>query len=195
MLPRTNWNAWLLAVPLALSALACRARDEPPGQIPGDTAAPQPLPPPGARLTDDNIVAFLSNANLTEINTARAARPRATSREVRDFAQRVIDEHSAMERALDSLVVAKGIPRQPPASQEVVVDAMAARADTLLRAPDSAFDSTYIVGQLAMDALFLDNLARLAAAATDEGLRILIRSWMPITQARVTKGVGLQRGI
>jgi predicted outer membrane protein len=185
-----NRKILLLAVGLASTA-GCKAREEPRGII-GDTLPPTPA---AEQLSDGNVVAFLARATETAISMARVAEPRARSGEVREYAQRAREEHTVMQRQLDSVAAARSIMRQAPIGRDVVDAEMAQRADALLTTPDAAFDSAYVSTQRAVDGHFLENVTRFASAASDEQLRILLRSWIPTTQARITKGVGLQRSL
>lgn len=99
-----NGRVLLLAVTLASTA-GCKAREEPRGII-GDTQAPTPA---AEQLSDGNVVAFLARATETAISMARAAEPRARSGEVREYAQRALEEHTAMQRQLDSVATARSM--------------------------------------------------------------------------------------
>ncbi|HUF65886.1 MAG TPA: DUF4142 domain-containing protein [Gemmatimonadaceae bacterium] len=183
-------KALLLAAALASTA-ACEAREEPRGII-GDTTAPLPV---AEQLSDGNIVAFLARSTETAINLARTAEPRARSEEVREYAQRSLEEHMAMQQRLDSVAAARNIVRQASVGRDAVDAEMAQRADALITTPGAVFDSAYVSTQRAVDGHFLENVTQFAGAASDEQLRILLRSWIPTSQARITKGVGLQRSL
>jgi predicted outer membrane protein len=179
----------LLGAALA-SIAACEAREEPRGII-GDTAAP----PAVGQLSDGNVVASLGRSIETGLGMARAAEPRTRSGEVREYAQRVLEENTAMQQQLDSVAGARRIVAQAPVGRDAVDADMAQRANALLTTADAVFDSAYVSTQRAVDGHFLENVTRFASAASDEELRILLRSWIPATQARITKGVGLQRSL
>jgi len=158
----------------------------------GDTAAPPALPPAEARMSDGNIVAFFADANEASINLARTAQPRARSAEARELAQRALEEHSRMQTTLDSLREARNIMRQAPVGRDAMDAAIATRVEGVLSAPEAAFDTAYVNTQLMLDGQFLENATRLAAAAEDADLRRLLRSWMPVVQSRISRGLTIQ---
>jgi putative membrane protein len=158
----------------------------------GDTASPPPLPPAEARISDGSIVASLADANQTTVTMARTAQPRARSAGARELAQRALEEHTRMQRTLDSLATAKNIARQAPVARDAMDAAIATRTAGVLSAPEAAFDTAYVNTQLALDTQFLENVTRLASAAEDEDLRRLLRSWMPVVQSRISRGLTIQ---
>jgi predicted outer membrane protein len=186
LIPRT-------AVLLALVAIAsCRAREEPRG-LTGEQPA-EPIPAE-AQMTDAGIVTMAGHANDAASAMAQAAEPRARHDDVRDFARRIRDEHASMRRALDSLARERSIVPEAPLRQDAFFEGLAQRSTALLQTPEGAFDTSYVRAQLAAEGEFLENVTRYAGAATDEELRLLLRSWIPATHARIQAGLGVERAL
>src|SRR5687768_12127768 len=95
-----------------------------------DTAAAAAAATP--QLTDAHIVALLGNSHQAEMSLAATARTGAASDAVKEYAARMMQEHGAMKRALDSLAAAKGITPALPVGTESLQATIAGRADTLL---------------------------------------------------------------
>lgn len=176
---------------LAIFSAACGTREDADWTT-GDTAAPAPLPPAEARISDGNIVAFLADAHQATISLAETAQPRARSAEARELAQRALDEHRRMQSRLDSLAADKNIARLAPMARDAMDAAIATRVEGVLSASEAAFDTAYVNTQVALDGQFLENVTRLATAAEDDDLRRLLRSWMPVVQSRINRGLTIQ---
>ena len=94
---------------LALAALPAAAQDS--------TSAPS-MPnlttlgkPPGGMATtgDGALMSDLAHANIDEIQSAKLALDKSKNAQVRQFAQAMLDEHSAAQAQLEALATAKGV--------------------------------------------------------------------------------------
>lgn len=70
----------------------------------------QPAP---AALTDGQISSVIGTANLGEVQEAQVVLPKTTNQAVREFAQRMIAEHSEANQRLDALLNREGIQPAP----------------------------------------------------------------------------------
>lgn len=94
---------------LALAALPAAAQD---------TAPATPMPnlttlgeaPGGMATTGDGaLMSDLSHANVDEIESAKLALAKSKNAQVREFAQKMLDEHSAAQAQLETLAQSKGV--------------------------------------------------------------------------------------
>lgn len=156
---------------------------------------------PGDLLTnigsDARIVSAIDVLNTDEIAGAMLARERATSPQVRAFAEQMIRDHTrlqGMDRALashsefissDSADVTREMRRRDNASM-VRLRAMAS---------GSAFDAAYISGEVAdhKHALALLNASK--TQAKDERVQDLAASAIPIIQEHLDRAMAIQRSM
>jgi putative membrane protein len=178
--------AVLISSALLLAACGERASDSP-----TDTAAAAPA----AQITDANIVALLSNTHQAEISLATTARASAASDAVKEYAARMIEEHGAMKRELDSLAASKGITPELPTGMEPVQATIAGRADTLLNTTGRSTDIAYIDGEAKAHGATLEALIGYAAAASDGDLRDFLGKMIPQVRLHQDRAIDILRGL
>jgi putative membrane protein len=176
----------LIATAVLLTGCGERA-----GETPADTAAAGPT----AQVTDANIVALLSNTHDAEINLATTARASAASEAVKEYAARMIEEHSAMKRELDSLAAAKGIMPEMPVGMEPVQATIAGRADTLLNTTGRSTDIAYIDGEAKGHGATLEAVIGYQAAASDGDLREFLAKMIPMLRLHQDRAIDILRGL
>lgn len=175
---------------VAFLATACGERTD--DSAAADAAATAAVTP---QLTDANIVALLANTHKAEASLAATARSSASSDAVKEYAVRMIEEHVAMQRTLDSLAAAKGITPMPPPGTEPIQAVIAGRADTLLNTTGRSTDIAYIDGEAKAHGRTIEALNRYAAAATDEDLRAFIRKMIPEVRLHQDRAIDILRGL
>ncbi len=180
----------MLSAALSLNGCGDRAGE---GSTATDTAPTTAAAIP--QLTDGNIVALLSNIHQAELSLAATARTGAASDAVREYAARMIEEHGAMKRALDSLVTAKAFVSELPAGTEPLQATIAGRADTLLHTTGRSTDIAYMDGEAKAHGANLELLNRYADAARDEDLRALIRKTIPTLRLHQDRAIDILRGL
>ena len=183
-------RASIVALLAMLSVAACK-RERPPERALGDTSAP--LPPPQAQLNDSNVVGLLRSTNDAEVSFARAAQPRAAAASVKAFAARIIEEHTAMQAEIDSLMASRRLAPQDPVGGRVEDMTLAARADSIVRLTGAALDSAYVNQQIAAHRQALEDLRLFEFAARDEGLRALLSRSVPRVQAHLQRAMEISR--
>ena len=104
----------------------------------------------GVTLSDAEIVKVLHVANMGEINAAQAAKAKATSPQVKQFAQMMIKDHTAMDGKVKELEQKLGL---KPADS-VLSAGLQAKAKTeiagLKATSGETFDKAYIASQVSM---------------------------------------------
>ena len=147
------------------------------------------------QITDAHIAALLSNTHQAEMSLAATARTNASSEAVKEYAARMIQEHGAMKRALDSLVAAKRLTPELPVGTETLQAMIAGRADTLLNTTGRSTDIAYIDGEAKAHGQTLETLNRYAAAAGDEDLRAYIRRMIEDVRLHQDRAIDILRGL
>ena len=184
-----------LAVTLTMAVTACgdRTSDDAAGTDTAAASAANAAATP--QLTDANIVALLDNSHQAEMSLAATARASAASEAVKEYAARMMQEHGAMKRALDSLVASKRITPALPVGTEPLQATIAGRADTLLHTTGRSTDIAYIDGEAKAHGATLEALNRYAAAAADEDLRALIRKTIADVRLHQDRAIDILRGL
>jgi putative membrane protein len=170
--------------------LACGDRAS---ETAADSAAAQAALTP--QVTDGNIVALVANTHQAEMNLAATARASAASDAVKEYAARMIEEHGAMKRALDSLAASNGITPELPTGMEPVQTTIAGRADTLLHTTGRSTDIAYIDGEAKAHGATLEAIIGYAAAASDEDLRELLQKMIPTMRLHQDRAIDILRGL
>jgi putative membrane protein len=128
-------------------------------------------PEPTVRLNDPQITAVARNANQAEIDQGNYALTRATEGPVRDFAQRMVDEHQMVQQRTNQLVSAA---EENELSRQLQTEANG--VFERIRNPGSNnFDLVYMCGQLALHERVLQVIdSRLIPDVQMEELRTLL---------------------
>lgn len=126
-------------------------------------------------LTDRNLMDEIAYANLSEIEAGKMAQSKSTNDQVKNFAQRMIDDHTKAQQELQQLADAKGVklPTEPDARHK-------AEAKKLQAMPEAQFDKQYIEqGGLTDHRKTHQLLSRVEARATDPDLKSLASKMLP----------------
>lgn len=185
----------LAAMSAALLLLACGDRASDDAAATDTAAASAATAAATPQLTDASIIALLNNSHQAEMSLAATARAGAASDAVKEYAARMMEEHGAMKRALDSLAAAKGITPALPIGTEPLQATIAGRADTLLNTTGRSTDIAYIDGEAKAHGATLEALNRYATAATDEDLRALIRKTIADVRSHQDRAIDILRGL
>jgi putative membrane protein len=129
-----------------------------------DPGGAQPRRP----LTDQEFAAQAAIGGMAEVSTAQLALQRATSADVKKFAQRMLDDHSKANRELTSLATSKQI-----ALPRTVDQKHRAMADRLARLQGAEFDREYMKGQVKDHKEAVD----LFQAEADQGRDADLKAW------------------
>src|SRR5688500_2663093 len=134
-------------VVLSLVTVACGGGDD---AARDDSARPaaqdEPMPPPSlsAPVNDAGALAIVGLINSGEIDAGDLAVASAQRADVRQYAQEMSTQHTAMKRQGDTLSRLSGIrPSLPPGAEQLQAK-QKAMMDSLLNTPAARFDSTYI---------------------------------------------------
>jgi putative membrane protein len=123
---------------------------------------------------DAQLVRALVQANLDAIAAGRLAAQKAHSRAVRQYGQRMVREHTALQSEASELKSASGVPL--PAGHDV------AEVRRLERLSGAEFDRAYIELTAKRRDDLLRQLERAASRAADPALRAHAARAIPIVQ-------------
>jgi len=131
---------------------------------------------------DRRIMRNIAQANLAEIKTGQLALERSQNPQIRQFAQRMVDDHTQLQAQLTELARTKEVqlPQQPDAKQREL-------SDRLAKLQGEEFDSTYRreVGEQAHQRTH-KLLERAQKQAQDPQLRAMVTQALPIISQHLT---------
>lgn len=155
-----------------------------------EAAAPAPAAP---AVTDPQIAAIVVAANDVDIRAGELARERSTSAGVKAFAERMITDHTGVNKAASDLVGRLGVTPEPNAtSQKLTSDGEQARA-ALQGLSGAAFDRAYVDGEVAYHQAVLDAIDQtLIPSAGNAELKALLEQTRPAVAAHLDHARQLQ---
>lgn len=180
---------------LVAATVACQPRDE----TGTDTlsmgadydSAAAAAPAPGSRdfsqMSDEHIASAIGVINGGEIQMAQLAEERGQSNDVKQFARDMMREHTAMQRAADSLAVAQNVTPQAGDLAEEIQRQGAADQQRLEQLRGTDFDSAYMNAQVVAHQQALDALHGMRSAADDPEVRRVIEQAIPTVQSHLQR--------
>lgn len=134
-----------LAVLMSLPALAQANRSEGAADRPLTSELAQTPRPANAAdaALEQEFITMAAQGNNTEIQTSQLALERSQDETIRQYAQRMIDEHTAANQQLEPLAAQRGIelPTTPSSFDTAVLE-------KLTQTPDAQFDQAYMDTQV-----------------------------------------------
>jgi putative membrane protein len=166
--------------------------------------APQAAPPPGTgsqapvagELSDANIAAVASASNQDEIQSSRVALEKGENAQVKQFAQRMVDDHSRMEQEMQTLLQSKGItPQDNPLSTQMKQTAQTA-IQALQGMSGRQLDSAYVAHQVRSHQATLQALeTMLIPNARDPQMKAMLETARPAVAQHLADAQKLQGAI
>ncbi len=132
--------------------------------------------------TDQQLVAQVAAGNVLEVRLGQTAHNKATNFAVREFGQRMVNEHSSLQKQWMDGARKSGIPFKADLSPSQVQE-----FERLNQLSGAEFDRAY------MDAMVLGHRTKLSSlqsernASHSSGIRQLIESTLPIIQQHLTQ--------
>ncbi|HEX8454727.1 MAG TPA: DUF4142 domain-containing protein [Longimicrobium sp.] len=99
-------------------------------------------------MTDANVAAVAHAANMDEIQTSQVALRRSQNAQVREFAQMMITEHTAVDQQMMQMLQAKNMTPQPNAAAQAAMQATQATLANLNQRSGMDFDRAYMMHQV-----------------------------------------------
>jgi putative membrane protein len=147
----------------------------------------------GSGPSDPQIAAIVVTANQVDIDAGKLAETKTKSKDVKAFAQRMVTDHSGVNKAATDLVKKLNVtPEDNPTSQSIKQggDANIARLKTL---SGGSFDKSYIDHEVAYHESVIDALDKtLIPGAKNEELKALLVKVRPAFVAHLEHARHLQ---
>jgi len=124
---------------------------------------------------DQDMLKQLASANMSEIEAGKIALDKSKNEQVRNFAQKMVDDHTKAQTQLNQLAQAKGVslPSEPDARHRKELD-------TLRSLSGAQFDKTYLLrGGVADHRQAHAMLTHIEKNAKDTDLKSLASNMMP----------------
>ena len=194
----------ILALALALSACKKKDADKAPPPAPAVTegSAPVPTPPPATppaaapALSDAQIAAIVVAANQVDIDAGQLAIKKSKNAEVKKFAERMVTDHSAVNKSAVELVTKlKVTPEESDASKGLTAGGGEARAK-LEKLDGAAFDKAYVDNEVAYHEAVIGVLkTTLIPAATNTELKDALVGVQPAFDAHLQHAKQIQAAL
>jgi putative membrane protein len=168
----------------------------PAATTPAPAAAPAPAARPAAqaqsaprgkiRWNDAGVAAMVMALNYTDISYARLAPARAEREDVKQFANRMLTDHSGVNASLAQLLQKLDLTPEDNAASLDMRDESSTKRDLMRDLNGRAFDSTYIENEVTYHQKFLNALDQeLIPAARNGELRALLTNVRPAVAAHL----------
>lgn len=99
-------------------------------------------------MADANVAAVAHAANMDEIQTSQVALQRSQNAQVRQFAQMMITEHTAVDQQMMQMLQARSMAPQPNAAAQAAMEATRATVANLTQRSGMDFDRAYMMHQV-----------------------------------------------
>jgi putative membrane protein len=153
-----------------------------PAAAPESTAAPATT----AALTDPEIAAIVVAANEVDIQAGEQAQSKATDQRVKDFAQRMITDHTAVNQQASDLVSKLGVTPQDNATSQALRQQGEESRQRLDGLSGAAYDQAYMQHEVEYHQQVLDALdQQLIPGAQNAELKDLLQKTRPAIEAHL----------
>jgi putative membrane protein len=143
--------------------------------------------------TDPQIAAIVVTANQVDIDAGKLAKARAQSKEVRDFGQRMITDHSGVNKAATELVQKLHVTPEPNSTSASLQKGGDQNLATLKSLKGSAFDKAYIDHEVTYHEAVLEAMDKtLIPSAQNPELKALLVKVRPAFVAHLEHAKQLQ---
>ena len=149
----------------------------------------------GGAVTDVTIAGTINTSNAAEIGTSELAQERATSSEVKSYANDMIREHRAMQKEADQIAKANNMAPQPGAQADQMQQMMTATVDSLRALKGAEFDQRYMAFQVQSHQTTLESLRRFETQAQNADLKAMITKAIPAVQGHLERAQKIQSGL
>jgi putative membrane protein len=163
---------------------------------------PQGAPPPGTgapvagEMSDANIAAVASASNQGEIQSSNVALQKGENAQVKQFAQRMVDDHTRMEQEMSQLLQSKGVTPQDNAQSTQMKQAAQSAIQQMEGMTGRQLDSAYVAFQVQAHQATLQALeTMLIPNAQDPQVKALLEKARPAVAQHLADAQKLQGSI
>lgn len=170
-----------------------------PAVVERGSAAPAPAPapaPPSPTLDDAQIAAIVVAANQVDIDAGQLALKKSKNPEVKKFAERMVTDHTAVNKAAVELVTKLNVtPQESDASKSLVAGGVDTRAK-LESLEGDAFDRAYVDNEVAYHEAVIGVLAtQLIPSASNKELKAALVGAQPAFDAHLQHAKQIQSAL
>ena len=146
-----------------------------------------------SKPTDAQIARIVVRANVVDIHAGEMAKKNASSQDVKDFAQRMVVDHTGVNKEATALVSKLNVmPEESATSKSLQNDSVKTLA-RLKNLKGAAFDKAYIDNEVAYHQIVLDTIDKtLLPNASNAELKDLITKVRPAIDAHLQHAKSLQ---
>jgi putative membrane protein len=146
--------------------------------------------------SDANIAAIVLAANNTDISYAKLAPARAESQAIKDFAARMLTDHTAVNKAITELLDQLRLDPEENTTSLDFRDESTTKRDLMRELDGRAFDSTYIANEITYHTKLLDAIDKLLLPNVDSPqLKSAIVSIRPAVAAHLAHAQRVQANL
>jgi putative membrane protein len=189
-----RFRTFFVLAALTVAAISCaKQSSQSSSTATSDTAASPTAQAPAAALTDGNIVAIFVAANDADIKNGQQAKGKSTNTQVKSFADRMIQDHSAAKKEAQDLASRLNITAEDnDASKQLISDTDAMR-DSLGKMSGNAYDKNYIDDEVAIHQKVLSTLDNtLIPSAQNPDLKTLLQKAREVVQSHLDHAKSIQ---
>lgn len=145
---------------------------------------------------DAEIAAIVVAANAVDIEAGKLAAARGSSKEVRDFGQRMVTDHTGVNEQAGALVKKLGVTPAENATSRSLRDGGKATMEKLGKLQGKAFDKAYVDNEVAYHQAVLDTIDKtLVPNAKNAELKQLIVKVRPAIDAHLQHARHMQSSL
>ena len=147
----------------------------------------------GATPTDPQIAAIVVTANQVDIDAGQLAKAKGHSKDVREFAQRMVTDHTAVNKSATELVQKLHVTPEPNPTSQGLQQGGDQNLATLRKLEGAAFDQAYIDHEVAYHEQVLSALDKtLIPSAQNAELKALLVKVRPAFVAHLEHAKQIQ---
>jgi len=150
----------------------------------------------GAAPSDAQIAQIVVTANQVDIDAGKLAKSKASSKDVKDFAQLMITDHSGVNKSAVELVTRLHVTPQPSATSDSLKQGGEQNVAALKKLRGSAFDRAYVDHEVAYHQAVIDAVDNtLIPNAQNAELKALLIKVRPAFVAHLAHAKELQASL
>jgi putative membrane protein len=150
----------------------------------------------GEGPTDPQIAAIVVTANQVDIDAGKLAKSKAQSKEVKDFAQLMVTDHTAVNKSASDLVTKLHVTPEPNDTSKSLEQGGDQNLAALRKLSGHAFDKAYVDHEVAYHQAVLDAVDKtLIPSAKNEELKALLVKVRPAFVAHLEHAKQLQASL
>jgi putative membrane protein len=188
----------------ALAACSNKQSDAPPATAPSPvagssaptTAPVAPAAPAAAKLTDSQIAAIVVAANQVDVDAGQLALKKSKNKGVQDFAQRMVTDHTAVNKAAVDLVTKLEVTPEETTASKALTKSGAETLAKLAALEGADFDRAYVENEVAYHKAVIGVLeSELIPSATNHELKDALVGVKPAFDAHLKHAEQMQAAL